>query len=111
MSACLCASYRFIHSFKLALGLKFGHWQTTTARLHSFSYCIQCTDAPSPYVGSYPFRTWDGGRANAAGGKRTREDMTEVTFANNVALHFAVPNIADEDRTVAQGLHYPQRFV
>ncbi|CAM9128118.1 unnamed protein product [Sphacelaria rigidula] len=66
-----------------------------------------CTDAPPPYVGSYPFRTSSAGRLDTAEGKSARE--AESAFADNMALHFAVPDIAHEDPIVSEGLRYPQR--
>lgn len=66
------------------------------------------TDAASPFVGSYPFRT-SGNGATSAGGWTTRQVQADRSFAASLALHFAVPDIASEDATVAQGLQYPQR--
>ena len=66
------------------------------------------TDAPPPYVGSYPFRSCAGG-ATPASRAVTREQDAQQSLAANIALHFAAPAIADDDATVAQGLRYPQR--
>lgn len=67
------------------------------------------TDAPPPYVGSYPFRSSTGG-ATPATRVATREQDAQQFLAANLALHFASPAIADDDATVAQGLRYPQRY-
>lgn len=44
-------------------------------------------------------------------GWATRDVEAERAVAAGLAVHFAVPEIAGEDATVAQGLHYPQRYV
>lgn len=66
-------------------------------------------DAPAPFVGSYPFRSSEEA-ATAARGSR-RQLSLERSFTENLAMHFAVPKIAEDDPTVAQGLHYPKRWV
>ena len=68
------------------------------------------TDAPPPYVGSYPFRSSAGGTTPASRAV-TRKQDAQQSFAASLALHFAAPGIADDDVTVAQGLHYPQRYI
>lgn len=68
------------------------------------------TDAPPPYVGSYPFRSSAGG-VTPASRAVTREQGAQQSLAANLVLHFAAPAIADDDVTVAQGLRYPQRYV
>eukprot|EP00904_Undaria_pinnatifida_P002064 jgi/Undpi1/11859/HiC_scaffold_4.g01558.m1 len=67
-----------------------------------------CTDAPPPYVGSYPYRTSAGGSTPASRAV-TREQEARQSLAANLAMHYAAPAIADDDPTVAQGLRYPQR--
>ena len=66
------------------------------------------TDAPPPYVGSYPYRTSAGGSTPASRAV-TREQEARQSLAANLAMHYAAPAIADDDPTVAQGLRYPQR--
>ncbi|CAN0182009.1 unnamed protein product [Ectocarpus sp. 6 AP-2014] len=72
-------------------------------------FVTSCTDAPSPFVGSYPFRTADKGASASSSGWAKREAQAERSFASNVAMHFAVPEVAREDPTLAEGLQYPQR--
>ncbi|CAN0332739.1 unnamed protein product, partial [Ectocarpus fasciculatus] len=72
-------------------------------------FVTSCTDAPSPFVGSYPFRTADKGASASSSGWAKREAQAARSFAANVAMHFAVPEVAREDATVAEGLQYPQR--
>lgn len=45
----------------------------------------------------------------SAGGAIARQEKAEQSLAANLAMHFAVPRIADEDNIVAEGMHYPQR--
>ena len=68
------------------------------------------TDAPAPFVGSYPYRSSAGG-VTPASRAVTREQDAQKSVATNLALHYAAPEIADDDATVLQGLHYPQRYV
>lgn len=68
------------------------------------------TDAPPPFVGSYPYRSSAGG-VTAASQAVTREQGAQKSVATNLALHYAAPAIADDDATVLQGLRYPQRYV
>ena len=76
----------------------------------SISISISIPDASSPFVGSYPFRTSERAAASGAGWA-TRDVEAERALAAGLAAHFAVPEIAAQDATVAQGLQYPQRYV
>eukprot|EP00903_Cladosiphon_okamuranus_P011249 g10612.t2 len=77
-------------------------------REEATSFVTSCTDAPSPFVGSYPFRTSEKGSVSRAGWV-TRDVEAERAVAAGLAAHFAVPEIAGKDAAVAQGLQYPQR--
>eukprot|EP00752_Nemacystus_decipiens_P010073 g8977.t1 len=71
-------------------------------------FVTSCTDAASPFVGSYPFRTSERAAVSGAGWT-TRDVEAERALAAGLAAHFAIPGIAAEDSAVAQGLQYPQR--
>lgn len=70
--------------------------------------CDVVSDAGSPFVGTYPFRTSEKG-ATLKAGLVTREAKAEQAVAADLAAHFVVPEVAAQDPMVAQGLQFPQR--
>lgn len=58
----------------------------------------------------YPFRTSGRDKKSATWEAVTREEKAEMSLAANLAMHYAVPTLANEDSIVAQGIHYPQRY-
>ncbi|CAM9235555.1 unnamed protein product [Scytosiphon promiscuus] len=104
--ASVFARYHFRPHFHQHAGFRL---VAPSRREEATSFVTSCTDAPSPFVGSYPYRTSGNGGATSTTGWATREAQAERSFAGNMAMHFAAPAIAAQDAAIAEGLQYPQR--